>query len=329
MQVKDNEVVEYLAQNYGSSIAKRALWSWGGGVEKDVDYDLLPWDSWKLMWDKAGKTAIPTRISLVREMLFDIPGEKALLRYLDALAEERFKAEKEIAEFFLFLLKKTGGEENRLEPLLFLFQDMPRDCVLVTIAPAIQGTFDNNFRAILEKDFTKIGGKRIEVSSRTLLNWIEFYLDHLTGDTPGMPAILEEVRQIKENIAKLQAINPDVEGPEKAAPSESVSTGEDLPVENKPLDSRAANSEADNEGTDKTLGSEGVFEKTAQKLGSHIEGLKEVLPESGGDYFKPAVKVVESLFELMKECGLKEKRSDFRLSAAKTVSEALWATRGY
>ncbi len=49
---------EYLAQNYGSSIAKRALWSWGGGVEKDVDYDLLPWDSWKLMLDKAGKTPI-------------------------------------------------------------------------------------------------------------------------------------------------------------------------------------------------------------------------------------------------------------------------------
>ncbi len=310
MPVNENTIIDYLAEKYGSSISKRALWSWCGGAEADVIYDLPPLDGWGLMWEKSGEHKAPSRIGLVREMLFDSPGEKVLLGYLGELAAERFKTEKGVADFFLFLLARTGATEHRLAALLYLLQDIPPDCVLATTAPAIQAARDDTLYVDLEKILPQFVDEHVTLTTGILVEWIEFYLECFTDDMSVVPVTLEKVGQAQKLLSKLKALVIN------AAASEKTPSAANL-----------ANAAADDKDTDKLEEREAAFKEITDSLRDHIEDLKTPPSESGPGFFIPAVTVVASLLELLSACGLGGEMISLRLSAAEPVRAALWATR--
>ena len=300
MPVDDKAVVDYLARNYASVLARRALCSWGGGAEADTEYDPEPREGWGRMWDKAEEGPAPTRIALVREMLFDAPGEGVLLTYLEAVAEEQYKAEKELADFFIDLLEKKLKKKEQLPILLFLFQDRSSDSVLAALAPALQGAFENEVREALEKNLNKLRGKRIKISRLVLLTWIEFYLEHLIA------AVHPEVRRLKAQIEEIKAL--EMKGAESSDEETSGSNSPDEGVEN---------------GDDR----QAVFDGIAGQMALHIENLKAMPVEAGPVYFGVGVGVVASLVQLLTTHGLSEEKVSIQLSAIKPIVAALWATR--
>lgn len=307
MPVNESNILDYLAKNYASSISKRALWSWCGGAEADIDYDLPPLDGWGLMWAKAGRNSAPTRIGLVREMLFDSPGEEVLLGFLEELAAEHFEVEKKVVDFFLFLLASTGGPEDRLAPLFYLLQDLPPDCILAAAAPEIQANRDDKPYTDLEKTLPQLDERRIILSPGILVDWIEFYLACLADNVPMAPVILERVKQMRDRFATLKTALVEATGPEDiAGAEEKPAAGEDM---------------------DKLKEPKAVFEAAARALKVLIEDMKALPPESGPGFFAPAVTVIAKLVELMPASGPDEAKIVLRLSAVDPIRAALWATR--
>lgn len=318
MGINDNEIIAYLAEHYSSAIAKRALWTCGGGVETDIDYDLSPLDGWGLMWALAEESVAPTRIGLVREMLFDSPGEETLLGYLDELAAERFKAEKDVADFFLFLLVRNGAAENRLAALLYLLQDIPPACILAATAPTIQAARDDKLYDDLEKILPKFNSRCVTLSTGVLVEWIEFYLERLTEDVSVAPVTLKTVGRIKELLAVLQALVTDAtEAEDVEAPEEKLSAVTTIDDATDDKDKAKAKLEE----------RKSAFEETTLKLNDQIEGLEALLSETGAGFFRPAVTVVAALLDFLKKTGLEGEKVSLRLSAVEAVRAALWATR--
>jgi hypothetical protein len=303
----ENRVIAYLARHYRSVLARRALWAWSGGAEEDVDFDLPPQESWRLLWEKAAADPGPTRVDLVREMLFDSPGEKDLLGYLDTLALEQFRMDKDIAELFLYLLNKNGMDEKHLPVLLYLFQESSPDAVLATTAPALQTVRAENDYNNLENTLAKLKDTGVTLSAVRLTAWIGFYLKCLPRDD-GAADIQQKTAVAQKCLSELRA---HIEGTAAQAKTEEVS---------------AADGAEDPEPGD-TEDRRAVFAETFQKLCSRIEDLKVDPAAADIGFFKPAVGAIAGLLQLLGECGLDETKIALRLSAAGPLRAALWATR--
>ncbi len=316
MPVKENTIIEYLAKKYGSSISKRALWAWCGGAEADIVYDLPPYDGWGQMWEKAEGNETPSQIGLVREMLFDSPGEKTLLGYLDELAAERFKAEKAVADFFLFLLARTGATEHRLAALLYLLQDMPPDCILATTAPAIQAVRDDKLYADFETILPKFDDKCVPLASEVLVDWIEFYFEFLPEDAFAAPETPENVEPAKKRLATLRTLVFD-----EAALADGAASAE------KPSNATITADVSGDEEPDKLEEQEAAIEETTRALIGQVEALKVQLSEPDGGFFSPAATMVLALIELLQTCRREKETIAVWFSAVQPIRDALWATR--
>jgi hypothetical protein len=176
MATEDSAVVEYLACNYSGSVAIQALWQWAGGCLAEIEYVDPPEECWKTMWGKAGAGADAAPIALVREALFDRPGDPLLLGYFSSLPDAEFK-ERRRATAFLFALIQTLEEDlptDRLCSLLHVFPVSDVNETLVVWAPAMQGKLDDARRRVLEERFREIQIKASAASSAQLVYGIKY-----------------------------------------------------------------------------------------------------------------------------------------------------------
>jgi len=206
MPVSDAQIIAYLAEAYGSSLSKRALWTWSGGLPETVDFDPNPLESWDRMWAVAGKGSPPSRVALVREMLFDNPGQALLIAYLAAVTKKRYQVAKQAVNFFRFHLEKTGGGKEALPPLLFSLRGLPPDSILTVAIPALEGRWRVDWRLTLDQQLAKLEGRQILLVPELLLGWGGFYLDCFEGDETITPAIRSSMAPIRNQLAELEAL---------------------------------------------------------------------------------------------------------------------------
>lgn len=143
MNPNDKKIIEYLSEIYAGAAATRALWLWAGGVESELEYGKSTIDGWTRMWAKAkdGKGATP--VAVIREALFDYPGDEKLLELMDGLADEIFENGRTAAAVLAALLEtlEPDFDQKRLWAALQSFPEKSLDESLAAIFSSIQGKF--------------------------------------------------------------------------------------------------------------------------------------------------------------------------------------------
>ncbi len=201
MPPDENETIDYLEENYTGALAARALWVWAGGDPNDVIYADDPNEQWPLMWDAAGAKGKPSRIALLREALFDRPGDGTLLKILTALGQESVPDGKYMAQILAVLLEKTAPEHepDALWSAMQVFSESPLDVGFALLAEAFQDRFSTDSRERLVERFAaletnaKIPAVGIAaVSFETLLGMIPELVEN--GDTPEYQVLAEKIK---------------------------------------------------------------------------------------------------------------------------------------
>ena len=164
MALDNADVIAYLSENYMHSLARRALWQWAGGRQSEVDYGD---DGWAAMWGRACAGSGAARIAIVRQALFDHPGEARLLGFLDALAAEISEDWRETAQLFTTLLEQTAPDfpHAKLLSLLLAFPEKPVDEAFAVVTSSMQGLFDDPQRELLESHASLWAKQGIAITS--------------------------------------------------------------------------------------------------------------------------------------------------------------------
>lgn len=152
MAFEAQNIFTYLAKNYGGMVATRALWQWAGGSPADVVYENSAIERWAVMWEKASEDDKLTSVSLVREALFDQPGNPLLMAYLDSLSDETFGEARISAKLIYPLIESLSPEfiPSSLWPLLQAFPEISAQQTFVALAPLLQKKIDIKARLTLE-----------------------------------------------------------------------------------------------------------------------------------------------------------------------------------
>lgn len=143
MNPNDKKIIEYLSEIYAGATATRALWLWGGGVESELEYGKSTIDGWTRMWAKAKDGQEATPVAVIREALFDYPGDEKLLELMDGLADEIFENGRTAAAVLAALLEtlEPDFDQKRLWAVLQSFPEKSLDESLAAIFSSMQGKF--------------------------------------------------------------------------------------------------------------------------------------------------------------------------------------------
>jgi hypothetical protein len=155
MPLDEQKVIDYLSENYAGSTAARALWMWAGGRREDIEYTAAAKEQWGLLWAEAKNLQGATPLSLVREALFDHPGDEALFGFLDALAEQDLPEWRETAGLFLAQLQTLAPEFDP-QAIWAASQSMPAltaDSHLAVLASTLRDLFSGEHRRVLKERF--------------------------------------------------------------------------------------------------------------------------------------------------------------------------------
>ena len=143
------DFVSLLVKRYVGPVATRALWQWAGGRDGDLAFVDEPAAQWSALWARAAAGPV-TRIALVREALFDSPGDPELLAALAALAERPPDAAVlELVEALESLLNH-GCEDAALWLCLAGFKPRGFDVTYAALAAAVEGRLAPGAREALE-----------------------------------------------------------------------------------------------------------------------------------------------------------------------------------
>ncbi len=143
MAPNDEAIIECLAALYGEATAARALWLWAGGKEPELEYDPDPKTQWTTLWNRAGVDSAASRVFLLREALFDRPGDPELLGFMGAIAEARYAGSLAAASVVAMRIEALapGFDPGALWCALLSFPENPLEVCLAAAAPSFQGRF--------------------------------------------------------------------------------------------------------------------------------------------------------------------------------------------
>ena len=137
----------FFARFYPGPVAARCLWQWAGGDESEIEYNESPDELWKGMIEKAESgDSEATPLSLLREALFDRPGDENLLVSAERIAEKRFPEGLEAALILPDMFKRIAPEFNA-EQTWIILQSLPcqdektTDEYFAATAPVFEGRF--------------------------------------------------------------------------------------------------------------------------------------------------------------------------------------------
>jgi hypothetical protein len=154
----DDSIIAWLSEHYGGFTATRALWQWAGGEVSEIAFGETADPAWRDLWPRARAGAPATPVALLREALFDRPGDGQLLEFLTSLAMEMAAHARPGARRLAALL-----EEWRVilevEGLREASGDVPldnRDVSFALMAPVLQGRLGPEKRASLSRRFAAI-----------------------------------------------------------------------------------------------------------------------------------------------------------------------------
>ena len=152
MSVDKSAAVAKLAEYYPGVLAARALWTWAGGDRESVPLDPPPPEQWDRLWDRSREEGGIGAVALLREALFDRPGDEALLGFLDALGRETFPEGPAAGTVLVDLMADLGpdGSPGALSAALAAFPDRDGNETFAAVAPILAGKLTQADRAGLE-----------------------------------------------------------------------------------------------------------------------------------------------------------------------------------
>ncbi|MEE8430225.1 MAG: hypothetical protein V3S16_03170, partial [Candidatus Desulfatibia sp.] len=224
MQLNENKVIEFLAENYGGSLATRALWIWAGGQAGDIDYIKPALDQWSMLWEKAKEDLAPSKIALLREALFDHIGNDTILGYLNAIADDEFEGGRKAAPVLIFLLEKLDPEfdEKEIQAAMLSFPkgfsedaDEPEnpskesltEAIFAALAAAVQNRFKKDARSVLEEKCETLIKEKIPASAGLISGGMLVLLQCLpemaqASNTPEVQEVTQAIQGILKTLTK-------------------------------------------------------------------------------------------------------------------------------
>ncbi len=141
MALDDEAVIRFLSLTYPGPVSTRALWQWAGGEAGQIEYHRDPRQQWQQLWDLARKKAMIPPAALLREALFDRPGNPDLLGLLAAWVDDAFPQGSHAATVFAAQLDRLAPEFDlkRLWPLLAGFPDGGELETFAALCGSLQG----------------------------------------------------------------------------------------------------------------------------------------------------------------------------------------------
>ncbi len=223
MKLKEEEVVAYLVKEYPGPVAARGLWTWAGGQAAEMVFEKPARAQWEKLWALAGEEAPPSRIALLREALFDHPGDAALLGFLDAVSDDTFAPGRPAAGVLFFLFEKLAPEfdDEGLKAALTAFPlgliedpDDPEapsdervvDAMLAAAASSFQGAWDKDGRETLEEKCRAIVEEDRPVSVELIVAGMKALCDNLPDMTEA--ASTPEAKKLAAALEKTTAPLP-------------------------------------------------------------------------------------------------------------------------
>jgi len=222
MKLKEEEVVGFLSKEYGGPVAARGLWTWAGGETADMVFPKPAVEQWKKLWELAGEDTPPSRIALLREALFDHPGNDTILGFLDAVSDDEFPNGRPAAAVIFFLFDKlvppfeAEGLRSAMTSFPFGLIDNPEDpnppsvesltdTMFAALASSFQNQYNNDNRALLEEKCRGLIDENQPVSIERLTAGMTTLLKHLP-EMAGLsktPEVEELVKELKKAVKPL------------------------------------------------------------------------------------------------------------------------------
>lgn len=233
MKLNENEVIEFLSENYAGSVASRALWVWAGGGAQDIDYTKSATDQWNTMWEKASEDGPPSKIALLREALFDDPGNEVVLGFLNAIADDEFKSGRAAAPVLTFMLEKLDPafDEKVLQATMLSFpkefsedaddpenisKESQTEIMFAALASSLQDRFKKDVRSALEEKCEVLTKDQGLASEELISEGMLVLLECLpkmaeAAKTPEVQAAAKEIHAVLEPLTKKEDANDAVD----------------------------------------------------------------------------------------------------------------------
>ena len=233
MQLNENKVIEFLAENYGGSLATRALWIWAGGQAGDIDYIKPALDQWSMLWEKAKEDLSPSKIALLREALFDHIGNDTILGYLNAIADDEYKDSRKAAPVLIFLLEKLDPEfdEKEIQAAMLSFpngfledaeepedsaKESQTEAIFTALASLVQNRFKKDARSVLEEKCETLIKEKIPASAGLISGAMLVLLRHLpemaqVSNTPEVQELTQAIQTILKPLTKKEGAGEAIE----------------------------------------------------------------------------------------------------------------------
>jgi nucleoside phosphorylase len=85
IEISDEQLITFLAEEYSDVVSARSLWKRAGGKNGDVSNISRPRDMWQSIWQMAVNGALVTPVALLNEIGKDYPNNKLIHGYLNQL----------------------------------------------------------------------------------------------------------------------------------------------------------------------------------------------------------------------------------------------------
>ncbi|MFO0605231.1 MAG: hypothetical protein U0324_18775 [Polyangiales bacterium] len=150
------DAVAFFARRYAGVVAREALWRHAGGEASEVAHDVSPARAWQEAWRRAvegGRGVSP--VTLLREALFDRPGDPEALRLL-ALATSNALAEEAGVVVDLVADAAFSATPEAVRAALWSFPRVDRDAAFAALTLAFASRVSNARRRALEEAAAKV-----------------------------------------------------------------------------------------------------------------------------------------------------------------------------
>jgi len=158
MAIDQENIIGYLSENYPGPVGIRSIWELAGGLPGEIQFTDSAKEMWSELWQAAEGPEGVTHTALIREALYDRPGEALLLTCLENMAREACPDAADAVPEMILALTVLGPDFEPVHMLLVLesFPECTEIEAFSVLTPRVQGVFEIAEREVLEKQIAEI-----------------------------------------------------------------------------------------------------------------------------------------------------------------------------
>lgn len=228
-----NELTEWLSHHYPGATAARSLWLWAGGLETDMIYAETGAKQWTAILNRANELDRVSRISILREALFDYPGDEILISQLIEIAKDISEADQTIAEILVLQLMESAPDfdQDEIMAALHIIPDIaqrdeesakPKEMYFSLLTPSLNNRFSKNDRKALRNRLSADPGltkssrvTAIAKGMKTLISRTRIW--YQSPDDSAYTEIETDLKSVLDSVIQTEEVPP-VSALDKAPP---------------------------------------------------------------------------------------------------------------